>query len=94
MTIISTISPSVIFVCGCIPHDSADHAGRKAATNRDLRTAKCTRVGFLVHEVSYCSVFFERLVVDLLLAMPWVPVAELGLFMLGVLGPMSCLPYA
>lgn len=30
----------------------------------------------------------------LLLAMPWVPVAELGLFILGVLGPMSRLPYA
>ena len=41
------------------------------------------------------SSFFERFVVVLLpLAMPWVAVAELGLSMLGVLGPISCLPYA
>src|ERR1700689_4856551 len=27
----SAISPMVIFVCGCIPHDSADRARREAA---------------------------------------------------------------
>jgi hypothetical protein len=46
----------------------------------------------------YLSSLFERFVVllipDLPLAMRWLALAELGLFMLGVLGPISCLPYA
>jgi hypothetical protein len=36
----SAISPIVIFVCGCMPHDSADQAQREAARRWGL-TSEC-----------------------------------------------------
>jgi hypothetical protein len=41
----STISPMVIFVCRCIPHDSADVAQREAATDGAVASNKKTAEG-------------------------------------------------